>query len=336
MVKLFVGNLPPEATQPELKSLFEQFGRVTECDIIKNYGFVHMDDKKAADEAVRNLNHYKLHNVSINVEHSRGKPNASTKLHVSNLSSSCTSEELRAKFEEYGAVLECDIVKDYAFVHMEISAEALDAIKNLDNTEFKGKRMHVQLSTSRLRVTPGMGERTRCYRCGKEGHWSKECPLDQMAKELEQEPGYPPESFPDPYGPMRSAAYRTAYAQRVFYDEGERFSIVDYYQRYRVRPSSYDAILERRVNALPPGASTISYREQIDSFPYERHLLPPPPQLPSSYYTRERSPIRRSSSASSSMEIYRTERRLSPILRSPFADDPRCSRDSYYERVQYF
>ncbi|XP_018112334.1 RNA binding motif protein 4B L homeolog isoform X1 [Xenopus laevis] len=139
MVKLFVGNLPPEATQPELKSLFEQFGRVTECDIIKNYGFVHMDDKKAADEAVRNLNHYKLHNVSINVEHSRGKPNASTKLHVSNLSSSCTSEELRAKFEEYGAVLECDIVKDYAFVHMEISAEALDAIKNLDNTEFKGK-----------------------------------------------------------------------------------------------------------------------------------------------------------------------------------------------------
>ncbi|XP_053305383.1 RNA-binding protein 4B-like isoform X2 [Spea bombifrons] len=140
MVKLFVGNLPPEATQAELKALFEQFGRVTECDIIKNYGFVHMEDKKSADDAVLNLNHYKLHDVAINVENSRGRPKASTKLHVSNLGGNCTSEELRAKFEAFGSVLECDIVKDYAFVHMERADEALEAIRNLDNTEFKDSR----------------------------------------------------------------------------------------------------------------------------------------------------------------------------------------------------
>ncbi|XP_075044832.1 RNA-binding protein 4B-like isoform X2 [Mixophyes fleayi] len=139
MVKLFVGNLPPEATQGELKSLFEQFGKVTECDIITNYGFVHMEDKKSADEAVHNLNHYKLHGVSINVEHSRGKPKASTKLHVSSISTDVTSDELREKFEEYGSVLECDIVKDYAFVHMEKAEEALEAIRNLNNFDFKGK-----------------------------------------------------------------------------------------------------------------------------------------------------------------------------------------------------
>ncbi|XP_069821344.1 RNA-binding protein 4B-like isoform X2 [Dendropsophus ebraccatus] len=139
MVKLFIGNIPSETTPGELKALFEQYGKVTECDIITNYGFVHMEDKKAADEAVENLNQYKLHNVCINVEHSRGKPKASTKLHVSSISPDCTSEELREQFEQYGTVLECDIVKDFAFVHMEKAEEALEAIRNLNNYEFKGK-----------------------------------------------------------------------------------------------------------------------------------------------------------------------------------------------------
>lgn len=39
--------------------------------------------------------------------------------------------------------------------------------------------MSVKISTSRLRTAPGMGDRSSCYRCGQEGHWSKECPLDQ-------------------------------------------------------------------------------------------------------------------------------------------------------------
>lgn len=35
--------------------------------------------------------------------------------------------------------------------------------------------MSVQLSTSRLRTAPGMGDHTGCYVCGKYGHWSKDC-----------------------------------------------------------------------------------------------------------------------------------------------------------------
>lgn len=41
----------------------------------------------------------------------------------------------------------------------------------------QGKLMSVQLSTSRLRTAPGMGDHTGCYVCGKHGHWSKDCPI---------------------------------------------------------------------------------------------------------------------------------------------------------------
>ncbi|XP_064220348.1 RNA-binding protein 4-like [Aotus nancymaae] len=139
MVKLFIGNLPREATEQEIRSLFEQYGKVLECDIIKNYGFVHIEDKTAVEDAIHNLHHYKLHGVNINVEASKNKSKTSTKLHVGNISPTCTNKELRAKFEEYGPVIECDIVKDYAFVHMERAEDAVEAIRGLDNTEFQGE-----------------------------------------------------------------------------------------------------------------------------------------------------------------------------------------------------
>ena len=85
MVKIFIGNLPDGGLvgNDDVRPLFEAFGTVTECEVIKNYGwalsnehlsknkkksfalqlnapvllrFVHMDSESASQEAIRNLN----------------------------------------------------------------------------------------------------------------------------------------------------------------------------------------------------------------------------------------------------------------------------------------
>ncbi|XP_072407089.1 RNA-binding protein 4-like isoform X7 [Chiloscyllium punctatum] len=159
MVKIFIGNLPRIATKEEIKELFEKYGKLTECDIIKNYGFVHMEDKEAADEAIKNLHHHKLHGLPINVEASKSKVKTSTKLHVSNIGAECTNQELRARFEEYGPVIECDIVKDYAFVHMEREEDAMEAIRGFDGTEFKGEINQVSEKGTVYILTPKVSSR---------------------------------------------------------------------------------------------------------------------------------------------------------------------------------
>lgn len=42
--------------------------------------------------------------------------NSTTKLFVGNIREDCLSADLRALFDKFGEVAECDVVKDYAFV----------------------------------------------------------------------------------------------------------------------------------------------------------------------------------------------------------------------------
>ncbi|NXH34121.1 RBM4B protein, partial [Myiagra hebetior] len=243
MVKLFIGNLPREATEQEIRSLFEQYGKVLECDIIKNYGFVHIEDKTAAEDAIRNLHHHKLHGVCINVEASKNKSKASTKLHVGNISPACTNLELRAKFEEYGPVIECDIVKDYAFVHMERAEDAVEAIRGLDNTEFQGWIWATPWPGSRgSGAGPGAGPGGDAASPSPQGKRMRECPVDRPGQVADFA-----EAYNEQYGAVRTP-YTAGYGETVYYDEAYG-GMADYYKRYRVRSyataSAYDAYAEQ-------------------------------------------------------------------------------------------
>ena len=38
--KVYVGNLPETCRRQELKEMFEKYGKIVECDIIRDYAFV--------------------------------------------------------------------------------------------------------------------------------------------------------------------------------------------------------------------------------------------------------------------------------------------------------
>lgn len=38
--KIFIGNLADKTSNSDIKPLFEKYGKVVECDVVKNYGFV--------------------------------------------------------------------------------------------------------------------------------------------------------------------------------------------------------------------------------------------------------------------------------------------------------
>jgi RNA-binding protein 4 len=144
--KLFIGNLD-EKTQPsELKPLFEKYGKCVECDVIKNYGFVHMENEQQGRDAMQNLNGYIVNGQAIKVEaaKSRRQPNTNTtKIFVGNLTDKTRAPQVRELFQEFGSVVECDIVRNYGFVHLDPTNDVNDAIRELNGKMVDGQPMKV-------------------------------------------------------------------------------------------------------------------------------------------------------------------------------------------------
>jgi RNA recognition motif-containing protein len=54
-------------------------------------------------------------------------------------------EDLRALFEKYGVITECDVLNRFGFVHMKSEEMAKRAIAALHNSEFMGSRITVEV-----------------------------------------------------------------------------------------------------------------------------------------------------------------------------------------------
>lgn len=71
--KIFIGSLPPGSKPEDLRRLFENYGIVTECDIMNRCGFVHMQTSEMAREAIEALNNTEFNGQNIVVEQGRMK-----------------------------------------------------------------------------------------------------------------------------------------------------------------------------------------------------------------------------------------------------------------------
>jgi len=77
--KLFVGNLPFQATNADLEDLFSQVGAVASVNLItdkftgrsRGFGFVEMTDAQAAQQAIERLNGTELHGRALTVNEAK-------------------------------------------------------------------------------------------------------------------------------------------------------------------------------------------------------------------------------------------------------------------------
>jgi cold-inducible RNA-binding protein len=85
------------------------------------------------------------------------------KLFVSNLPFQATQEELRATFEECGAVESAKIITDqesgrskgFGFVEMSTEDEAANAISQMNGSDYEGRALKVDEAKPKIPRTPG-------------------------------------------------------------------------------------------------------------------------------------------------------------------------------------
>jgi len=78
-MNIYVGNLPYQLTEEELKEIFDEFGEVESAKIImdkysgrsKGFGFVEMPNDEEANQAIENLNDSDVKGRNIRVNQAR-------------------------------------------------------------------------------------------------------------------------------------------------------------------------------------------------------------------------------------------------------------------------
>lgn len=158
--KLMINYLPRSVDVNQLKAMFEQFGAVANAHIVKNtatneskgYGFITYHEEDSASMAISDLNGKPIEDKRLRVaystpidENNRAKATATSSaddvnVYIANLPKNWDEKELTTRFESYGPVKHCKILRDASgdsrgagFVRYETSKMAAAAILDMDD-----------------------------------------------------------------------------------------------------------------------------------------------------------------------------------------------------------
>lgn len=158
--KLMINYLPRSVDVDQLKAMFEKYGPVANAHIVKNtatneskgYGFITFHDENSSEPAINELNGQPIEDKRLRVAYStpiddnnRTKAVATSSgddvnVYIANLPKTWDEKELTARFETYGPVKHCKILRDNAgvsrgagFVRYETSKMAAAAILDMDD-----------------------------------------------------------------------------------------------------------------------------------------------------------------------------------------------------------
>ena len=180
-VKLFVGRFPRELGDTDLAQLFEEFGKVKECTILRDHetreskgcGFVRFANLSNAIDCIKKLNGKKVVDDSIGplqVQFANGEVERlglsieqveppPVKIFVGSIPEDYTAEQLLELFKPYGEVVETFILTDAqsgapkgsGFVKMRTKVDANNAISALNRFQVSESCfLEVRLAVSKL------------------------------------------------------------------------------------------------------------------------------------------------------------------------------------------
>nr|XP_031829137.1 CUGBP Elav-like family member 2 isoform X5 [Nomia melanderi] len=152
-IKMFVGQVPHDMDENDLRTLFEEFGRVHQINILRDKitgshrgcCFVTFYTRKAALDAQNALHNVKTfsgmrHPIQMKPADSENR--SERKLFVGMLSKKFTENDVRNMFSVYGTIEECSVLRDStgkskacAFVTFASKQYAINAIKALHHSQ---------------------------------------------------------------------------------------------------------------------------------------------------------------------------------------------------------
>jgi RNA recognition motif-containing protein len=171
---LFVGNLPHDMNEAELRQAFQsKVGNFTNFELktgpppqcaSRGFCFVSFADHQAAENARKILCRTTLRNRTLHATWAEPLPSARdvdeetmskvSTLYVTQIAADVTDEQLKELFAQYGELTKCHIVRNpdtnesrgFAFIDFKVRDQCVAAMNALNGSEFHGGKLSVVLA----------------------------------------------------------------------------------------------------------------------------------------------------------------------------------------------